>query len=237
MSFSTSIHSLSFWQRVHSRIVADLTLGRRRLTDLLLPLKATPDVVDLARSKLAQQRKALFSEYTALEQLILVDMVLTLELGRRRAATELPRLDSRIAANQQLIDLYQSTVGDLPNREVFERDLSLAAERLNELRAAGNGESIQHERQALRSLTRDLLVVGQEDVSTQLHWIRLLQAETDTLCSDREQLLSTTMVYLQLTSAEMANVFSRYGVLITEEPDTPAAPAPTESSPAATEAA
>lgn len=240
MAYYTKGYSLEFWGRLLNRLEAEFAAGDALLQSLMTPLPASVDSLPLAQAQADANRALVYEALSRLELVQVLLVAVTLGHQDKLAEVGIPQLELQLAARRQIANLFGRHMCGLPRRTLVEQDLHIANERFNALRSAGQGDSINLERQRMRAITRDILVVGQEDAAGYETATRRLQTEIDELDSELQALRVGTVLALELPD-EQAAALAEFGVLVypvrdQELPTAPAGQAETISAAGAEEA-
>ncbi len=215
MPFISKPMPIEFWLRLQVRLESEFQALRSRIPTLLQPVPAAAETVALAQEQADQARAEVFARLSTLENLQMLSLVLRGQLRRAMFEVEIPDIESHIACLREVAGLYADFMAGLPRRSPVAHELNAAAAQLAGLRTAGQAEAVQAERQRLRTMQRELPILGAEDSADYESALRTMRSEIDQRESELQSIKSTTSVQLTVPDG-LAQLLDSYGLEMVE---------------------
>lgn len=229
MIYTSNPLPLEFWIRLQTRIEAEFAASRARLPELLAPSPVTIDSGELAIQHVTQNRQEFFARLSELESMQMLLMVLGGQVRIAMFRADIMTVEAHIACLRNVAEVFTEFMSNRPRRIPVEQELLAALQQYNALRSSGNNETVQAERQRLRAFTRDLQVLGAEDIYEYERVLRTLHSNIDQKEAELQNLKVTTLMQLSVPDNLEALVAS-FGVeLFSNEPALLQAPEGTDS--------
>ncbi len=229
MPFISKPMPLEFWLRLQVRLESEFQALRSRIPTMLQPVPAAAETVALAQEQADQARAEVFASLSTLENLQMLVLVLRGQLRRALFEVEVPDIESHIACLREVASLYADFMSGLPRRSPAAQELNAAVTQLASQRTAGQTEAVQAERQRLRTMQRELPILGAEDSALYESVLRTMRSEIDQRESELQSIKSTTSMQLTVPDG-LAQLLDSYGLEMVELlPEAPTAIEPPAS--------